>query len=109
MCTCVFNADPSHIREVTNEVSSLKAKYFQLGIELGVPVDELETLQRTYGSINVDQAFHYVVLLWLRGRSTRTWQALVRAVDSKDGGNNHPLALKIAANHRAGSELCTCK
>ena len=92
-----------------NETSPLKSRYFFLGRELGVPVNELEALQKTHGAVNLDQAFNDMILLWLRGRATRTWQALVRAVDSKDGGNNHPLALKIAANHRAGSELSTCK
>ena len=86
-----------------NEISTLKAKYFELGRELDVPAYELETLERQYGPFNRDQAFIDVLLLWLRGRSTRdrTWQALVRAVASKTGGNNWPLAKEIADRHTA--------
>ena len=83
------------------EVSPLKPRYFQLGRELGIPVHELETLQKQYGAVNFDQALNDVILFWLRGRTSRTWQALARAVDSETGGNNHPLALEIAGRHKA--------
>ena len=86
------------------EVSPLKPRYFQLGRELGLPIiHEVETLHKQYGAVNYDdQALNDMILLWLRGRTSRTWQALVRAVDSETGGNNHPLALEIAGRHRAG-------
>ena len=83
------------------EVGTLVARYPQLGRELGVPPHELERLQRQYG-VNMDQAIHEMVLLWLRGRSPRTWQALVRAVANPAGGNDFALAGKIAASHEAG-------
>ena len=97
--------DENFLKAVMNEIWTLKAKCFNLGRELGVPAHELDTLKIQYGASNFDQAFNDVVLLWLRGRSTRTWQALVRAADSETGGNNHPLALEIAGRHRAESKL----
>ena len=84
-----------------DEISILKAMYFQLGRELEVPAHELDTLRIQYGAVNINQAFNDMVLLWLRGRSTRTWQALVKAVDKF----NHDLAKEIAGHHRAGSKL----
>ena len=86
---------------VLKEVSPLKPRYFQLGIALGIPVHELETLQIQYGAVNFDRCLIAVILLWLRYCTSRTWQALVRAVDSETGGNNHPLALEIASRHKA--------
>ena len=83
-----------------NEIHPLKPRYYQLGRELDVPVHELETLQKQYGAVSYDQAFNDMVLLWLRGRTSRTWQTLVRAVDSETGGKNHPLALEIASHHK---------
>ena len=83
------------------EIYKLAARYYDLGRELGVPSHELEKLRIQYGAVNIDQALNEMVLLWLRGHTSRTWQALVRAVDSKTGGNNHPLALEIASHHRA--------
>ena len=100
-----LNTGENLLMAVMNEIASLKAKYFELGRELGVPAYVLEKLQRQYGAVNIDQAFNDVVLLWLRGCSTRTWQALVRAVDSETGGSNHSLAMEIAGRHRAGSSV----
>ena len=82
------------------EVYPLKPRYFQLGRELGVPVHELETLQKQYGA-DFDQALNDIIVFWLRGRTSRTWHALARAVDSETGGNNPALALEIAGRHRA--------
>ena len=86
---------------VLKEVSPLKPRYFQLGVALGIPAHELETLHKQCGAVNYDQALNDMILLWLRGRTSRTWQVLVRAVDSETGGKNHPLALKIAGRHKA--------
>ena len=96
-----MNTDETYLNAVINEISTVKAKCFDLGRELGVPAHELDTLKIQYAAFNFDQAFNEVVLLWLRGRSTRTWQALVRAVDKF----NNDLAVKIAGHHRAGSKL----
>ena len=95
------------IRAVMREIGTLVVRYQQLGRELGVPAHELQMLQMQYG-VNVSQAFNDMVLLWLRGRAPRTWQALVRAVADPLGGNDDALAKTIAARHKAGSKLCTC-
>ena len=87
-----------------SELYSLTVKYYELGRELGVPAHELEILRTTYGANNLEQALNDVVLKWLRGRSPRTWRALVEAVDSPAGGNNHALAVTIAHRHRAVHE-----
>ena len=83
-----------------DEVYSLTAKYYELGRELGVPAYELDTLRTEYGANNLEQALNEVVLKWLRGRSHRTWRALVKAVESPAGGNDHSLAMKIGCNHK---------
>ena len=93
-------ADDKDLRAVMDEVYALTAKYYELGRELGVPAYELETLRTKYGANNLEQALNEVVLKWLRGRSHRTWRALVEAVVSPAGGNNHPLAKEIAHRHK---------
>ena len=95
------HAGETDLNLILQEVSPLKPRYFQLGVALGIPAHQLETLRNQYGAVNYDQALNDMILLWLRGRTTRTWQALVRAVDSETGGNNHPLALEIAGRHKA--------
>ena len=91
----------SKLNDVKEEIYTLAAKYFELGVALGIPVHELEKLQNQYGAVNFDRCFIEVILLWLRGCTSRTWQALVRAVDSKSGVNDHSLALEIAGRHKA--------
>ena len=100
-----LNTDENSLNDVLHEISTLKAKCFELGREFDIPPHELETLKKQYGAFNFDKAFNDMILLWLRGRSTRTWQALVRAVDSETGGNNRPLALEVAGRHRAVSSV----
>ena len=83
-----------------DEVYPLTARYYELGRKLGVPAYELETLRTEYGANNLEQALNEVVLKWLRGRSPRSWRALVEAVASPAGGNDCPLAMEIARAHR---------
>ena len=91
-------------RDVKREVSSLKAVYYQLGLELGIPPSELDAVRETH-SRNLDQALTEVLLLWLRRcpgihAPSPSWQSLVKAVDSLNGGNYHGLAVDIASRHR---------
>ena len=92
-----LNTDQKSLKAVIDEISTLKARYYDLGIYLCVPAHELDRLKEQYGAVNITQAFNEMVQLWLTGDSTRTWQALVKEVDKF----NHDLAMKIAGNHRA--------
>ena len=87
---------------------TIKANYYQLGIELGLPPGELEAIQQAR-SQNIAQALTQVLLTWLRqlydverhGRPT--WQRLVEAV----GGINHALAVGIASKHGMHILMCS--
>ena len=87
---------------------NIKAGYYQLGIELGLPPRELEAIRKTH-SQDVAQALTQVLLIWLRQQYNvekfgyPTWQRLREAVDSPSGGNNHALAEKIAEKHLTSS------
>ena len=90
--------------EVYCELVNIKARYYQLGIALGLPPGELEAIRKTH-SQDMAQALTQVLLLWLRQQynvekyGRPTWQRLREAVDSPSGGNNHALAEKIAEKH----------
>ena len=102
-------AGEDDLRQVYREVSSLKAKYYELGIALGLPAGELDAVKSAYHH-NIDHALSEVLLLWLREKSATsktlppTWQSLVRAVDSPTCGN-HMLAMTISSRHSATGEL----
>ena len=88
-------------REVYCELVSIKARYYQLGIVLGLPPGELEAIRKTQ-SQDMEVALIQVLLLWLRQRYNTekyghpTWQRLREAVDSPAGGENPALAEEIA-------------
>ena len=87
---------------------TIKAGYYQLGIELGLRPGELQAIQQTC-SQNVAQALTQVLLTWLRQLynvekyGPPTWRRLVEAVDSPAGGNNHALAKQITERHPMSS------
>lgn len=95
-------------RDVFRKVVSLKANYYTFGVELGLPVQELDTIRRAFHQ-SIDQAFTEVLLVWLRHRykvekyGPPTWRKLVEAVDSQTGGNNHALAKDIASKYPPGT------
>ena len=94
-------------RDVNREVISLKAHYYNFGVELGLPAQELDAIRTAFNQ-NIDQAFTEVLLVWLRHRykveryGPPTWRRLVEAVDSPAGGNKHALAKAIALKYPPG-------
>ena len=105
---CSLNFDPipkslaeDDLREIYHELWTIKANYYQLGIELGLPPGELQTIKQE-NSQNIAQAFTEVLLRWLKGHynvgryGRPTWQRLKEAVGSPSGGSNAALAEKIA-------------
>ena len=102
---CAFSAEDD-FRDVRQEVADIKFTYYQLGRELGLPPRELDSIRTAYHQL-IDQAFDEVLLVWLRQRyrveryGPPTWQRLVEAVDSPNGGNHPALAMDIANRHPA--------
>ena len=86
---------------------SISARYYNLGIELGLHPGTLETIQTN--SLNVTEALTKVLLIWLRRQydvethHCPTWQKLREAVESPSGGDNPALAEKIAEKHLTSS------
>ena len=88
------------------EVVNIQSSYYQFGIQLGLPLQEMDAIKRAY-QLDIPQAFTEVLRVWLRHRynvekyGPPTWCGLVEAVDSPAGGNNHALAKTIAEHHVA--------
>ena len=93
-------AEKDDFYDIYDATNTLKAKYHQFGIHLGLPPHELETIQKQF-PYDFAQAFTQVLLLWLRKNynvdkyGPPTWQALVKAVEHE----NQALANKIAAKY----------
>lgn len=100
----LVNTGEADLCDVCRELVSIKAKYYQLGVKLGLPPQELDAIRKEDPQ-DVDQVFTKAILRWLRQEYniTRfgipTWRGLVEAVGSPAGGNNHALAMDIALKH----------
>ena len=80
--------------------------YYELGIGLRLATSELDSIESSFQH-KPQRALTKVVTAWLQKHYSvdnfglPTWQMLVKAVDSRAGGNDHTLAQKIASNHPA--------
>ena len=96
-----FSSDESDLNDVWQQAASIKYNYYQLGVALGLPAAELDSI-RAVSYHNVDQACCAVLLVWLKQRydvgrhGPPTWRRLVEAVDSS---SNPALAVAIASRH----------
>jgi hypothetical protein len=61
----LVNTGEADLRDVCRELVSIKAKYYQLGVELGLPPQELDAIRKEDPQ-DVDQVFTKVILRWLR-------------------------------------------
>jgi hypothetical protein len=90
--------------KVYKEVIDIKPNYYEFGILLGLPPQEMNAVQKAFRQ-DIPQAFIEVLQIFLKHRyniqeyGPPTWRKLVEAVDSPAGGNNHALAKKIAEHH----------
>lgn len=97
---CIGEVD---LRMVNTEVITVVARWYELGIQLGIHPGSVEAVRRSYRDFG--DALYQVLLLWLRRNdiveksSLPSWRALVQAVASPTGGHNHALAVDIAEHH----------
>ena len=104
ICWVFFISAEDDFHEIYEEIVSITAEYYKLGIGLRLKLGELQAICKSRGQ-DIDQAFTDVLLAWLRQRydiakyGPPTWRMLVKAVDSPAGGNNHTLAMTISHNH----------
>ena len=103
-----FSTEEDDFREVFRCTVDLKTCYYELGIELGLPPQELTAIQNK----TISNPLISVLLAWLSQHYNTekyglpTWRRLVEAVDSPAGGNNHELAKTIASKHPSGTLFC---
>ena len=77
--------------------NGVSARWYQMGIVMGVPVADLEMI-RVDTKKQVADREATMIATWLQGGLLpTTWQVLVDAVEHKAGGGNPRLAKHIAA------------
>jgi hypothetical protein len=70
------------LKTVTNELGSVMAKYYSIGVQLGVPETKIEEIEMNYGT--ADRRFSEVIKFWLRGNTlvAVSWKSLVEVLES---------------------------
>ena len=71
------------LAEVVNEVFNARAKWYDIGLNLGVPVGTLNAIRVQYRD-NPQDCLREVLMVWLKAVDPQpTWKALVDALQSK--------------------------
>ena len=86
------------------------AKYYGIGISLGLSADKLESIRlKSLG--DPELAIGEVISTWLRQsydvqrHGLPSWRRVVKAVDSRAGGNNYVLAQEIASKYQGEQNI----
>ena len=74
------------LRSVTNELVSVMAKWYCIGVQLGVDPAKLEEIENNYQT--ADRRFSEVIKFWLRGntRVAVSWESLVEVLERSSVG-----------------------
>ena len=69
------------LRSVTNELVSVMAKWYRIGVQLGVDDAKLEEIENNYQTI--DRRFSEMIKFWLRGNASAavSWESLVEVLE----------------------------
>ena len=96
-------SDERSLRTILDSISTLTAKWFDLGIALGLSYDTLETIESDHLR-NTHRCLTEMVLAWLRMKdnSQPSWQSLTSALGSPFVDRKE-IAVMIAAEHRSVS------
>ena len=85
-----------------------------MGIGLRLKTEDLKSIEKEFRQ-DPSRALSEVVQTWLQQRydvkkhGQPTWQMLIKAINSRVGGNDHTLAKTIALNHPAVQEKNLCE
>ena len=78
--------------------TKVAARWYQMGIVMGVPLAELEMIRMDTHYQSVVDRETAMIRSWLKsGLLPRTWQVLVDAVENPAGGRNRLLARGVAS------------
>ncbi len=89
----------SDIREVRHKIWEARMKWYHIGIELGINVDDLEAIRSGANHHNIADNFTEMLTTWLR-QTGSTWEALSKALRSKQVG--YPLLADSITSASAG-------
>ena len=69
------------LRSVTNELVSVMAKWYRIGVQLGIDEAKFEEIENSYQTI--DRRFSEVIRFWLRGNASVpvSWESLIEVLE----------------------------
>ena len=73
------------IREVIEKVWNARAKWYHIGIELGISVHDLNAIKNGANHHDIDSCFTDMLVIWLQ-QPRATWEALANALRSEPVG-----------------------
>ena len=78
----LFAVGVDSLREVLEEVASVSHKWYNVGLQLGLPSGTLETIKYQYS--DAPTCMREMLIHWLKGTDPPpTWEALADALESR--------------------------
>ena len=95
----IYDFSVLELRSVTNELVSVMAKWYCIGVQLGVNEAKLEEIENNYQA--ADRRFSEVIKFWLRGNTSATvsWESLVEVLEQPSVGE---IRLAMRLRERGG-------
>ena len=82
---CFLGASTLTLREIQNELNEMEAaRWYQLGIQLGVPIAILSTIESDHPH-DTQRRMTEVINWWFRNTPERSWAELAEAVEMMGG------------------------
>ena len=82
---CFLAASTLTLKEIQNELNELTAaKWYQLGIQLGIPLATLSTIEIDHPH-DAQRCMTEVINWWLQNAPERSWTKLAEAVEAMGG------------------------
>ena len=90
----IYDFSVLDLQSVTNELVSVVAKWYHIGVQLGVNESKLDEIENNYQT--TDRRFSEVIKFWLRGNTSAavSWESLVEVLEQPSVGEKG-LAMRL--------------
>ena len=94
------------IQKVREKIWEARVKWYHIGIELGISVDDLGAIKNGANCHDINECITDMLIIWLR-RTDATWEALARALRSKPVG--YPQLADLITSYESASSVQGCE
>ena len=96
-----FEEQGLSLRNLSNELANVVTKYFEIGIQLGIPEHQLYKFESDH--LSVQRRFSKVISYWLNNATGVSWDSLITALETQSVGEKK-LANELAKKYHVKAQ-----